>query len=318
MMDFRLIECIHIENPCYKKFHGVSIQPTGITVHSTDKAGKVIRRFSQPAAGQSSGMRDNGAEISRTQMLALLGKNRNENDWNRATVKDSSGQTVPVEKAVHAFIGQLADGSYAVNQVLDFTQPVWAASHGPNGSYDGRIWTESGQIAGGLLHVQFEMIEDSAGDPVHCHNLYRTAVQFCAWLCRKYPTIRLENIVSHREAHLRGMASGHGDPENYWARCGAEYTMDGFRADVAALLAQEQTEDPIGPAPEPEPTPDPLLPFCDVSPDDWYADALRWAVEKGVVQPTSGPFKPESSFTKAAAVVWMRRLYKALLEELRG
>ena len=228
-------------------------------------------------------------------------------------MKDSSGKSVPVEKEVHAFIGTLADGSYAVNQVLAFTQPVWAASHGPKGSYDGRIWTESGQIAGGLLHVQFEMIEDSAGDLAHCHNLYWTAVQFCAWLCRNYPTIRLENIVSHREAHLRGMASGHGDPENYWARCGADYTMDGFRADVAALLAREEQEPE--PEPEPEPTPDPLLPFSDVEPWDWYADALRWAVEHGVVQPTSGPFKPESSFTKAAAVVWMRRLFNALKAE---
>lgn len=308
-MKFRYLECLIIDNPCWKKYHTASIVPTGITIHSSDEAGKVLMRFCQPTEGQTEGLRDNGAAVNAAQMLRILGKNPYNNDWNRATY---NGQ--PVQKAVHAFIGTLADGSYAVCKTLDYTQPVWAAYKGPNGSYDGRLWTDDGQIAGGPLHIQFEMIEDSSGDPVHCHNLYWMAVQFCAWLCRQYPTIRLDDIVSHKEAHERGRASDHGDPENYWRRCGASYTMDGFRSDVAALLAQSEEEPE--PEQEAEQDPDPLLPFSDVRPDDWYADALRWAVEHGVVQPSSGPFNPSGAFTKAAAVVWMRRLYNVLRAEL--
>lgn len=309
-MSIRILECIHINNPCYVKYHSAQIQPTGITVHSTDKAGKVIKRFCQPADGQESGLRDNGVAISRARMLGILGNNYNANDWNRAYIDGN-----PVEKAVHAFIGTLADGSYAVCKNLEYTQPVWAAYKGPNGSYDGRLWTSSGQIAGGLLHVQFEMIEDSAGDLSHCHNLYWTAVEFCAYLCRQYPSIRLDNIVSHREAALRGYASDHGDPENYWRRCGADYTMDGFRADVRAMLEQSQ-EQPT-PTPKPEQPSESGLPFSDVSGDEWFADALRWAVDHKVVLPTTGPFYPDRPMDKATFVVLLRRAYNALLNDLK-
>lgn len=247
MLDFRYLECRMIANPCYLKWHKAELQPTGITVHSTEPADGVIKRFVQPAEGQTVGLVDNGQSLTAQQMLKVLGKNVNQNDWNRAEVAGN-----PVEKAVHAFVGKLADGSYAVCKALSYTQPVWAAYKGAKGSYDGRLWTADGQKAGGPLHIQFEMIEDKNGDQTHCHNLYWTAVQFCAYLCRMYPSIRIEDIISHKEAHARGMASDHGDPEKYWAKCGNGYTMDGFRADVAALLRQGSQE----PTPEPEPEPD--------------------------------------------------------------
>lgn len=303
-MSYRFLECRMIKNPCWVKYHNAAILPTGITVHSTDKAGRILRRFVQPADGQTVGLMDGDRKISAEQMLTILGKNNNANDWNRPTVNGK-----PVEKAVHAFLGTLADGSYAVCKCLEYTQPVWAASKGPNGSYDGRVWTDSGQTAGGLLHVQFEMIEDSAGDQAHCHNLYWLAVQYCADLCRQFPTIRLENIVSHKEANARGMASGHGDPEDYWARCGMEYTMDGFRADVASLLQQSE--------PEPEPEPAGYLDFPDVSEEDWFAGALAWAVEKGIVLRSGKPFNPENPMDKATALVLLRRAYNAIVKEIR-
>ena len=163
------------------------------------------------------------------------------------------------------------------------------------------------------MHVQFEMIEDTAGDQIHCHNLYWLAVQFCADLCRMYPTIRLENIVSHKEANARGMASAHGDPENYWARCGMDYTMEGFRADVAALLQQGQ-QNPGEDADEPAG----FLDFPDVSEEDWFADALAWAVQEGIILRSGKPFLPDSNVDKATLVVLLRRASNAIIKKLQS
>lgn len=228
-MDFRLLECLLIDNDCYRKYHNDHITPSGITVHSTDKAGGILRRFVQPAAGQTTGLKDGDKAVTAAQMLSILGTNPNGNSWNRPGV----------EKACHAMIGKCADGSYAVCKTLDYTQPCWAGAFGSNGSYDGRVKVNGKNVAGGPLNIQFEMIEDGdSPSKAHCKALYELAVDYCAYLCLLFPTIKLENIVSHKEAHDRGRASNHGDPENYWKRCGMSYTMAGFRADVKAKLEQ--------------------------------------------------------------------------------
>lgn len=51
--------------------------------------------------------------------------------------------------------------------------------------------------------------------------------QLCSRLMKNYPTIKLENIVSHHEAHLRGYASGHADCDHWLAKFG--YDMNWFR-----------------------------------------------------------------------------------------
>ena len=48
---------------------------------------------------------------------------------------------------------------------------------------------------------------------------------------KNYPTIRPENIISHKEACARGYASNHGDPEHWLARFGKN--MDWFRSQVS-------------------------------------------------------------------------------------
>ena len=227
MTNFRLLECLLVENGCYKQYHNCHILPTGITVHSTDLAGSVLKRYVQPVAGQTIGLKDGDRVVSAEEMFSILGKNVYGNSWNR-----SGADVCP-----HAAIGKLADGSYAVAKTLDFTQPCWGAAFGPNGSYDGRIIVNGAKIAGGPLNVQFEMIEDgSAGNKDHCKAMYELAVDFCVYLCRQFPSIKIENIISHKEAHARGRGSNHGDPESYWKRCGMPYTMAGFRAEVKNRL----------------------------------------------------------------------------------
>lgn len=70
---------------------------------------------------------------------------------------------------------------------------------------------------------------------------YRTAVELCANICRRYgwnPKAKLSNgmylISSHKEGNLAGLSSNHGDPNHVWDRFGL--TMDGFRKDVAAAM----------------------------------------------------------------------------------
>lgn len=223
----RLLKCLFYQNDCYKKYKNVRFKPTGIVVHSTDKAGKILSRFVQPYAGQTDGMEIDGKVATEAQMRTILGKNKYNNDWNRPGVG----------ACVHAFLGQLADGTYATVQNLPWDMPCWGVGSGRNGSYNGCL----NGVAREPLYIQFEQIEDSAvpGDKVHCEKLYNQSVNLCAYLMKLYPTIKLENIVSHKEACARGFGTDHGDPENYWRRCGVDYTMTKFRADVKKCLEGE-------------------------------------------------------------------------------
>lgn len=299
----RLLTCLLLRNQSYIKYHNITYQPEGIVVHSTDKAGRVIKRFVQPYPGQTEGLYDGSAAVTENRMLEILGTNLNGNDWNRAKTYDSSGQLVDLQKSVHAVLGKVADGSYAVCKTLEFTQPCWGCGSGKNGSYNG-CYSGSAKKP---LYVQFEQVEDSVGDQEHCRALYDLSVEFCVYLCRLFPSIKVENIVSHKEAAARGYASGHGDPENYWQRCGVDFTMNAFRAAVKAKLEAEQATPSDG-----------LFGFPDVQEDDWYADALRWAVEHKVILQSGKPFNPNTPLDKATFVVLLRRAYTALLTELNG
>ena len=77
---------------------------------------------------------------------------------------------------------------------------------------------------------------DTARFQPYFDRLWSNAVQLCAYLIRQYPTIEINEIVSHHEGFLRGTASGHHDPEHWWKF--HNKTMDDFRAAVA-----RETED---------------------------------------------------------------------------
>ena len=123
-------------------------------------------------------------------------------------------------------------------------------------------------------------------------------MEYCASLCKQFPTIKLSNIVSHKEAHAKGRGSNHGDPENYWKRCGMSYTMAGFRKDVEKALAAQNA---------PTPT---VLPFTDVEKGSYYEEAVRWAYENGITTGTSKTkFSPDKPVTRGQMVVFLQRLY---------
>ncbi len=225
------------------------------------------------------------------------------NGWNREDYDRA---------CVHAFI----DGrTGTVYQTLPWSFRGWHCGGSGNETHLGVELCETDAIRY-LGPNRFE-ITDRETALADCARTYAAAVELFAFLCLRYDLDPLTAILSHKEGAAAGIASDHGDPEHYWSGLGTGYTMDGFRADVAAALAAlspetaDRAEGPEGPAASPEES---GLPFPDVAADDWYADALRWAVENRIVLPSAAPFRPEAPLTKAAAVVWLRRLWRAMRE----
>lgn len=128
---------------------------------------------------------------------------------------------------VHAFAQ--ADGT--VYQTLPWEMRGWHCGGSANGTHIGVEMTEP---SAGM--TRSEAAEQIAGT-------YRTVVELFAALCRQYGLDPAQDgvIIGHAEGHRRGVASNHADPEYLWRQYGMGYTMDGFRADVAAALAAKNT-----------------------------------------------------------------------------
>ena len=164
------------------------------------------------------------------------------NNWNRASFDNA---------CVHAFIDG-NDGT--VYQTLPWNYRGWHCASGKNGS-------------GNNTHIGVEMCEPgcikyTGGSAFKCSDpdearavvkrTYKAAVELFAMLCEKYGLNPTADgvIFSHKEGHIRGIASNHGDPEHLWKQLGLFYTMDSFRKDVKAQMeknaktAEMETEYP--------------------------------------------------------------------------
>lgn len=72
---------------------------------------------------------------------------------------------------------------------------------------------------------------------------YNTAVELFAQLCTQFGLDPQKDIISHAEASAMGIGTDHADPEHLWRQLGTGYTMDGFRADVRAMMEAENTDE---------------------------------------------------------------------------
>lgn len=224
--------------------------------------------------------------------------------WNRADYDRA---------CVHAFVDA---NTGAVLQTLPWNYRGWHCGGAANDTHLGVELCESGAIRY-ETGSRFTVLNEKTAR-ADCARTYWAAVELFAELCRRYALDPLTAICSHREAAVAGTASDHGDPEHYWTGLGTGWTMDSFRADVAAALraaeqppVSEGEQLPVLGAPPDPGTPSPPSDFSDVSPTDWFADALHWAVETGVVH-AGGRFQPEAPCTRAYAVVLLRRLWNRL------
>lgn len=142
-----------------------------------------------------------------------LGENRYGNHWDTASTQVS----------VHGFIGLDKDDRVQVAQILPYDISCWGCGGGTKGSYN---YNPVG-------HIQFEVCEDDLESKEYFTKVYDKAIEYCAYLCKKF-NLSASSICSHKEAHSRGYASAHGDPEHWLKKYGK--TMDMFRDSVQARL----------------------------------------------------------------------------------
>ena len=228
--------------------------------------------------------------------------------WNRADYDKA---------CVHAFIDAETG---AVWQTLPWNYRGWHCGGSGNDSHLGVELCESSRLRYRTDKPWLFTVTDLAQARADALRSYKAAVELFAMLCSRYRLDPRKDVCSHKEGCAAGIASDHGDPEHYWSGLGLSCSMDGFRADVAAAMTEISPAAPdLGTGTEPSDPAEPgaageALPFPDVPAEAWYADALRWAVEKRIVLPGDAPFRPDAPLTKAAAVVWLRRLWRSLGE----
>lgn len=130
---------------------------------------------------------------------------------------------------VHAFVQ--ADGT--VYQTMPWETIAWHCGGSANSTHIGVEMTEPSE---GMTYA--EAAEQIAGT-------YHTAVELFAALCKQYGLDPAQDgvIIGHAEGHRRGVASNHADPELLWRTYDMGYTMDGFRADVAAKMVAGNTDE---------------------------------------------------------------------------
>lgn len=144
----------------------------------------------------------------------ILGKNKYYNHWNQLR---PSGRQV----CVHAFIGKLEDGSIATYQTLPWNHRGWHSGGSANNT-----------------HIGFEICEDDLMDAAYFHEIYKEAVELCAYLCKKYGLTE-NNIICHSEGYNMNIASNHGDVMHWFPRHGK--SMVDFRIDVKKALSNPQS-----------------------------------------------------------------------------
>lgn len=198
-----------------------------------------------------------------------LGQNQYNNHWN-----------MPGTGAmVHAFIGKLDNGSVATYQVMPWNYRAWHCGADANNNY-----------------ISFEICEDNLYNDEYFNAVYEEAAQLTAMLCKEYGFDPMKDgvVICHQEGARRGIASNHSDVEHWFSK--HDKTMDDFRHRVKAIMAP------------PKPAPKPIAGFTDVFEGSYYADAVKWAVEKGITTGVGDKkFEPNDECTRAQAVTFLWR-----------
>lgn len=168
--------------------------PEGIIVHSTGANNPALKRY--------------------VNAPGICGENPNKNYFGG----ENSDDVTP-----HGVIGKDKNGTVKAAQILPYDICCWGCGSGKNGSYNYKP-----------AYIQFEIAEDGLTDSVYFDRAFDLMAQVCAELMKQFPTIKLENVISHKEAAARGYASNHGDPENWLSKFGKD--MNWFRNKVKGYI----------------------------------------------------------------------------------
>ena len=204
--------CMMTQSTCYRGTKKMNVR--GVLWHSTGADNPTLKRYVQP---------DDDAP-DRERLLALLGKNRYNNDWNH---KER-------QAGMNAWIGQLADGKVASVQVMPWDYKPWGCGSGKKGSCNNG-W------------IQFEICEDDMTDPEYFARVYDEACELTAYLCRMYGIdpkgtvsyngVTAPTVLCHKDSYRLGLGSNHSDVYEWFDRYGK--SMETARDDVAKLLGAE-------------------------------------------------------------------------------
>lgn len=193
-------ETILTDNPCYKSGH--KITPKAIMLGSV--------RGPQPSAKVYV------------------------HNWNCESTKNT--------RCAHALIDANSGDVY---QLLPWNHRAWHSGKHPktkmssNGTHIAILMCEPAQIRYKKGDV-FDLVgnADMAADAVK--RTYDSAVELCAYLCKKFNINPKTGIISHGEGYENGVASNHADPVHLWNGLNTSYTMDSFRNDVAEKIRTDQ------------------------------------------------------------------------------
>ena len=120
----------------------------------------------------------------------------------------------------HAVIGLDKHGEVRAAKLLPWNICCWGCGSGAKGSYNYSP-----------AYIQFEICEDDLTDEKYFSQAFSLAAELCKRLMKNYPTIKPENIISHKEACARGYACNHADCDHWLAKFGKD--MDWFRRLVS-------------------------------------------------------------------------------------
>ena len=193
------------------------------------------------------------------------------------------------DRCVHAFIDSNNGDVY---QTLPWAYRGWHAGGSANNTHIGVEMCESEFLKYKPNSAEFTVDpKDKSKAQAQIILAYHSAVCLFADLCARFGLDPEKDgvILSHREAGQRGIASGHVDPEHVWIGLNLPFTMDAFRKDVKNKMRH---------------------PFVDVAPGSWYADAVQWCYENGIINGVDEThFKPDKMATRAELATIIYRLY---------
>ena len=202
--------CMQTQSTCYRGTRTMAVK--GVLWHSTGANNPWLKRYVQPS--------DN--DPNKAELLALLGVNKNRNDWNH----------IERQAGLNCWVGKLADGSVTTVQTMPWDYRPWGCGSDVYGSCNNG-W------------IQFEICEDGLSDPDYFAKVYKEACEITAYLCSLYDIdphgtvnyygITVPTILCHADSHRLGLGSGHGDVDHWLPKFGK--SMATVRDDVAALLS---------------------------------------------------------------------------------
>lgn len=208
--------CMQTQSTCYKQTKPLK-QIYGVLWHDTGANNANLKRYVQPS--------DDAPD--KNEMLQILGKNTNRNDWNHTNR----------QAGMNCFVGKLADGTVATVQTMPWNYKPWGCGKGANGSCnDG--W------------IQFEICEDGKTNREYFELAYREACEITAYLCEKFGIdpkgivefqgLTVPTILCHRDSCRMGLGGipEHEDIYDWFPNFGKN--METVREDVERLMNQEE------------------------------------------------------------------------------